>query len=270
MADEVLLKERQGHVGTLILNRPDKGNSLSVELLLKLIQALEEWAKDDGLRTLVITGTGDKAFCGGFDVRSIPTELPPKEAASAGAKGLNSLNPVEQLMDRVKNYPYPTIARLNGYAMGAGFNLAMCCDLRIAADHARLGIPPAKLGLVYHPEGIKQVAEAIGMARAREVFFTGRLYGPEEVREMGLVHRMVPGSELAGVTSGLAEEISENAPLSLKGIKRILNLLGQRGVFSEAEKQETDWIMAQAFLSADLKEGQLAFIQKRKPKFQGR
>src|SRR4030042_2053096 len=118
MADEVLRKERQGRVGTLILNRPDKGNSLSVELLLKLIQALQEWAGDDTIRTLVITGTGDKAFCGGFDVRSIPTELPPQEEASAGAKGLKSPNPVEQLLDQVKNYPYPTIAMLNGYEIG--------------------------------------------------------------------------------------------------------------------------------------------------------
>jgi len=270
MADEVLLKERQGHVGTLILNRPDKGNSLSVELLLKLIQALEEWAGDDGLRTLVITGTGDKAFCGGFDVRSIPTQLPPKEAASVGAKGLKSPNPVEQLLERVKNYPYPTIAMLNGYALGAGFNLAMCCDLRIATGHARMGIPPAKLGLVYHPEGIQQVAEAIGMARAREVFFTGRLYGPEEVREMGLVHHMVPAAELTGFTYGLAEEISENAPLSLKGIKQILNLLGKSPVLSERDRQAAELIVVQSFLSEDLKEGQRAFIQKRKPKFQGR
>src|SRR4030042_7170919 len=112
MADEVLRKERHGRVGTLLLNRPDKGNSLSVELLLKLIQALEEWAGDDTIRTLVLTGTGDKAFCGGFGVRSIPTELPPKEEASAE----KSPNPVEQLMDRVKHYPYPTIAMLNGYA----------------------------------------------------------------------------------------------------------------------------------------------------------
>jgi len=270
MADEVLRKERQGRVGTLILNRPDKGNSLSVELLLKLIQALQEWAGDDTIRTLVITGTGDKAFCGGFDVRSIPTELPPQEEASAGAKGLKSPNPVEQLLDQVKNYPYPTIAMLNGYALGAGFNLAMCCDLRIAADHVRMGIPPAKLGLVYHPEGIKQVVEAVGMARAREVFFTGRLYAPEDVREMGLVHQMVPGSELAGVTYGLAEEISENAPLSLKGIKQILNLFGKSLGLSERDRQAAELIVAGSFLSEDLKEGQLAFIQKRKPDFKGR
>jgi len=270
MADEVLLKERKGQVGTLILNRPDQGNSLSVELLLKLIQSLEEWAGDDTLRTLVITGKGDKAFCGGFDVRAIPTALPPKEEKTGKTQGLQAQNPVAQLMDRVKNYPYPTIAMLNGYAMGAGFNLAMCCDLRLAADDVRMGIPPAKLGLVYHPEGIKQVVEAVGMARAREVFFTGRIYGPEQVKEMGLVHHLLPRAELSGATFRLAEEISENAPLSLKGIKKILNMFGDGLVLSEADRQEAELIMVRSFLSEDLKEGQLAFIQKRKPDFKGR
>ena len=265
MANDVLLKDIKGNVGTLTFNRPQKRNSLTVEMLLQLVKTLEEWARDDSIRVVVITGIGDKAFCAGFDVLSIPTEITPEMAES-----LKGTHPVEKALNTVKNYPYPTIAMLNGYAMGAGFNMTMCCDIRIGADDVRMGIPPAKLGLVYHPEGVKQVVEALGMARAREVFFTGRLYSAEDVVKMGLIHQSVPKSELADVTYALAEEIAENAPLSLKGIKRILNMLGDSMTLSEENIKEAALIIAQSFNSEDIKEGQLAFIQKRKPVFKGK
>lgn len=265
MENGVLLAERKDNIGTLILNRPEKRNSLSVEMLLKLIETLEKWAADEDIRAVVITGSGDRAFCAGFDVLSIPTEVS-KETAELLKKG----HPVEQAMNAVKNFPWPTIAMLNGYAMGAGFNLPMCCDIRIAADDVRMGIPPARLGLVYHPEGIKQVIEAIGFARAREVFFTGRLYDPQDVREMGLVHHMVERDKLSEYTYNLAAEIAENAPLSLKGIKRILNMLGGSMKLKENDMNEAAMLIAQAINSEDLKEGQAAFVQKRKPVFKGR
>jgi len=270
MGEEVLLKERRGLVGTLTLNRPEKGNSISVELMFKLIQALEEWAREDDIRTLVVTGAGGKAFCSGFDVEAIPTDLPAKDKETTDAINLTIQNPLEHLMDLLNDYPYPTIAMLNGNAIGAGFNLAMCCDLRIAAGHVRMGIPPAKLGLVYHPEGIRQVAEAIGMARAREVFFTGRLYDPVDVKAMGLVHKTVTAAELPGAVATLAEEIAENAPLSLKGIKKIFSMYGRGLDFREDDLRQAELIMAQAFVSEDLKEGRRAFLEKRKPHFKGR
>ncbi len=265
MEKNLLLKEIKGHVGTLVFNRPEKRNALTVDMLLDLAGTLDEWAKDDSIRVVVITGAGDKAFCGGFDVLSIPTELKAEDR-----KALQTHNAVERALSSVKGYPYPTIAMLNGYAMGAGFNIAMCCDIRVAADHVRMGMPPARLGLVYHPEGVKQVVEAIGMARAREVFFTGRLYGAEDVRKMGLVHHMVQRAELESFTYNLAQEISENAPLSLKGIKRILNMLSESLRLSDDQMNEAALLVAQAFMSEDLKEGQTAFIQKRKPEFKGK
>jgi enoyl-CoA hydratase len=270
MGPEVLLRERKGLVGWLTLNRPEKGNSLSLDLLFALLKALEEWAADDGIRALVIRGAGDKAFCAGFDVRSIPTGPIPASGMTPEMKAFEHHNPVELLMNRLHDFPYPTIAMLNGLAIGAGFNLAICCDLRLAGDHVRMGIPPARLGLVYHAEGLKQVAEALGMARAREVFFTGRLYAPAEVLAMGLVHQMVPRAELEALTATLAQEISANAPLSLKGIKRILNLLAANPAWGNQEKQEAAAIVTQSFLSEDAREGQLAFLQKRKPEFKGR
>jgi len=270
MAGDILLRERKGKVGVLVLNRPEKANALSLELISELTKALEQWSKDEGIRVLVLRGSGTRAFCAGFDIPSIPADFEEEDNRKKILKSINSRMPLPELMVGLKNYPYPTIAMLNGVAVGAGFNLAMCCDLRIASDQVQMGITPARLGLVYFPEGIKQVVEALGTARAREVFFTGAIYGPAEVKNMGLVHQMVPVSELENATFQLAEQIAENAPLSLKGMKKILNMLESGMSLSESERREAESLMANSFCSKELKEGIQAFLQKRKPKFDGR
>jgi enoyl-CoA hydratase len=131
-------------------------------------------------------------------------------------------------------------------------------------------MPPAKLGLVYHPEGIRQFIEVVGMARTREIFFTGRTYKGKDALEMGLVDRLVPDFELASVAYGIAEDIASNAPLSLKGTKRILGMFRQRMRLVEDQMKEAEALINEAFNSNDLKEGQIAFFEKRKPRFTGR
>ena len=262
--DEILLRERRGHVGTLLFNRPEKRNSLSVELLISLYDALQEWADDPAIRVVVFTGAGDKAFSSGFDVLSIPTQMTP-ETEELLRKG----NPVEMALTSVKNFPCPTIAMLNGYAFGAGCNLAINCDIRVGADDIRMGMPPAKIGLVYHPEGLKQFVDVLGMAGTREIFFTGRSYSGAQLKDMGFVDYLVPRSELHRTTYSLAEEIAANAPLSLRGTKKILTMLGRSWPLSEENLKEAERIIKESFNSKDMKEGQTAFLEKRIPQFKG-
>jgi enoyl-CoA hydratase/carnithine racemase len=260
-----LLTEKRGRIGVLSFNRPERRNALSPRLLIGLHETLEGWAREDEIRTVVITGSGEKAFSSGYDILAIPTDATPETASR-----LRDGNPLQLGLESVKNFPYPTIAMLNGHCFGGAVHLALCCDLRVGADDIAVGVPPARLGVVYPHEGIAQVAQVLGMARAREVFFTGRSYRGEALREIGLVDRLVPRSDLETTTYGLAEEIASNAPLSLKGMKRILNLIEASAPLSGEARREAEALFAAALQSDDAKEGQKAFIEKRRPSFVGR
>ncbi len=259
-----LVTEQKDGVGTLIIHRPERRNALSPDLLMQLHLALEEWAREESVRVVVVTGSGDKAFSSGYDILATPTGL-----VGVGEKILKEDNPLELAFNSLRNYPYPTIAMMNGSAFGAGLNLAVCCDMRIGADDIKAGMPPAKLGVIYPPDGLKLFVEVLGMARTKEIFFSGRVFRGAEVREMGLVDRLVKREDLESLTYALAREISENAPLALKGIKRILNQLGNGFTLNDGERREAEEMMSRAFDSKDLKEGQAAFMEKRKPRFVG-
>jgi len=263
--EEPLLITRKNNVVTLTLNRPEKKNSLSLELVNILLKTLEELAADDNVRALVIRGSGDKAFCSGFDIRSLPT----KTNENVKDK-LKTLNPVEALFKAVINYPWPVIAMINGVAFGAGCELAICCDIRIGITQARMGMPPAKLGIVYPWKGLQRFIRITGLKTTRELFFTGRTYQGQRLQELGLLDYLISADELESFTVQMAEEIAANAPLAIRGTKRVLNLLLQSDVLDESSIAEAESITEAAFLSEDLKEGQLAFIEKRKPIFKGK
>ncbi|MBW2409505.1 MAG: enoyl-CoA hydratase/isomerase family protein [Deltaproteobacteria bacterium] len=265
MENKELLTERENGVCTLALNRPEKKNSLSPQLVTQLLQALEEMAGDDSVRAIVIRGVGDKAFCAGYDIRSIPTS----ESGDVG-KELEKVSPVESLFDCIYNYPYPVIAMLNGYAFGAGCEMAICCDIRIGTDDIRMGMPPAKLGLVYHWTGLQRFIQTIGLKNTKELFFTGRFFKGPRLKEIGLVDYLLPPAGLEEFVYQMAREIAANAPLAVKGTKRVINLLLQSAAMDQSAVAEAEAIALEAFGSEDLREGQLAFLEKRKPVFKGK
>lgn len=265
MTQEPLLIEKKDNVVTLTLNRPAKRNSLSLELVNILLETLDDLAADDGVRTLVIRGAGDKAFCAGFDIGSLPTNH-----GEGAADRLKALGQVEALFKAVVNFPYPVLALINGAAFGAGCELAICCDIRIGVEKARMGMPPAKLGIVYPWRGLQRFIQTIGLQSTREMFFSGRTYIGKQLRELGLLDYQVVAGDAELFTYQMATEIAANAPLALKGTKRVINLLMQSGALDKRSQAEADSMAKAAFLSEDLQEGRSAFFQKRRPKFTGK
>jgi enoyl-CoA hydratase/carnithine racemase len=260
--NKLLLTERNKNVCTLILNRPQKKNSLSPELVETLLDTFEELVRDDSVRAVVIRGFGDQAFCSGYDIRSLPTQH-----SDDVHEKLKTLNPVETLFSKIINYPFPVIAMINGVAFGAGCELSVCCDIRIGEEHIRMGMPPAKLGLVYPWAGLQRFIRVLGLKSTREIFYTGRTYEGKRLKELGLVDYLLPAKDLETFTYQMAAEIAANAPLAVKGTKRILNLLLNSSQPPEHCQKEAESITEAAFLSEDFKEGRLAFLEKRKPKF---
>ena len=255
MNQKLLLVQKKNNVCTLALNRPEKQNSLSIELIELLESALKELAQDDAVRTVILRGTGDKAFCSGFDIGSLPI-------SSKGDlnERLKTLDPVDSLLQSLVSFPIPIIAMLNGFAFGLGCELAICCDLRIGAEDIRMGMPPAKLGLVYPWTGLQRFIQSIGLQSAKEM----------RIKELGLVDYFVPRGKLEEFTYNLAEEIAGNAPLALKGTKKIMNLLLRSNQLDAIQIKEAQSLFKEALFSDDMQEGQAAFLEKRKPLFKGK
>jgi len=259
--DESLIVRRQGRVCTFIINRPDKLNSVTPEVMARLTDGLSALGEDDEVRAVVLRGAGTGAFSAGFDIGRIGGL--PQEAGPPG-------NPLERGLEAIASYPYPVIAMVYGYALGGGCHLAAACDLCLAADTAVFAMTPARLGLVYPIEGFRFFVSRLGPAYAKELFLTARQIQAQRAMEMGLVHQVVPEAELEATVYALAQELAEeNAPLAVKGSKLIINRLAA-GPLTEAEEQEFRAWMAHAFASEDAKEARAAFKAKRKPQFQGR
>ena len=254
--------ERVGDVGVALIDRPERRNALDAELCEELTALLID---DAELGAVVIGGTGDKAFCAGAD-------LGRRAADTAGGLehgGADTFRPAfEVLLDTIVSYRAPVVAAVNGAALGAGMQLAVACDLRVVAPHAKFGIPAGRLGVMLSASNIQRLAILVGQAAARDVLLTARLLDVDEAERVGLVQRRA--LDAVSEAKDLAQEIAALAPLSVRGHKRALGLVSTSGKLSDADRALINEIEAGAFESDDLQEGLAAFGEKRSPNFKGR
>ncbi len=253
--------EDRGHVRVLTIDNPGKRNALDYGSLAELTAACAR-AAADRVRCLVLRGAGDQAFSSGFDIAAMEGDGPGGDRPDLAT---------ERAMEAVEAVPCPTVAFVNGAAFGAGCELAVTCDLRIASQGAKLGMPPAKLGVVYAAAGVRRFLTLVGPAHARELFFTGRSVDAARALAIGLVDRVAPPADAEAAALALAEEIAGTAPIAVQGMKRILRLLEaahERGL-TEAERDEISALRSRAFDSADLREGRAAWAGRRPPRFRG-
>ncbi len=260
-ASQRVRSEERGLARVLVIDNPAKHNALDFRALEELEAACATAARD-GVRCLVLRGAGAEAFSSGFDIA---------EMALTSRRGERPDEAVERVADALAALPCPTLAYLNGFAFGGGFELAITCDLRVARAGVKLSMTPAKLGVVYPEGGLRRFADLVGAARTREMFFTGRAIDAETALAWGLVNRVAPAASAEGDALALASEIASNAPLAVRGMKRILRLLESthERTLSGAEREEISELRRRAFESADLKEGRRAFQERRPPRFRG-
>jgi enoyl-CoA hydratase len=255
-----IIARKEGAVGWLIFNNPERRNAVSVDMWEAIPGVLSQYEADPEVRVIVLSGAGDKAFVSGADISQFE-----KERSSADA-----VQRYEELAEgaaaRLQGCDKPMIAMIRGYCLGGGLNIAVLCDLRIAADDARFGIPAAKMGLGYRASSMKNLVEVVGAPNAREIMLTARQFTAAEAREMGLVNQVVPAADLEKTIAEYTQTISGNAPLTMRTAKRIIREIGR--VDYDAAKCRA-WAK-ECFESEDYKEGRKAFMEKRKPVFTGK
>ncbi len=265
LADGKLLIDEPGEgIVRLTISNPAKRNALDHPILDAITAKLAELsAEDSSARCLVITGANGM-FSAGYDIGEIPAEQFEERAERLVA------HPFTEAIDALEAFPYPTLAMLPGYTIGGGLELALSCDLRVALDGIKLGMPPAKLGLVYSHTGLRRFIDAIGAARTRELFLLGRYVDAPTALQWGLVNRLAIGEQLEPLTLELAAELAGNAPLSQKGNKRVIAaLLSAEGELVSEVEQELIELRRASFASQDMREGMRAFAEKRAPRWLG-
>ena len=258
MTDKLQLDEPAEGVVRLTISNPERRGALDHELL----DALADHARTLEARCLVIRGSGS-VFSAGYDLGNLEgTEF--EESAERLVA-----HPFHDAIEALEAYAYPVLGEINGHAIGGGLELALTCDIRLAARSARFAMPPAKLGLIYSHTGLRKFLDACGPANTAELFHVGETVDAERARAMGLVNRVVDPEELSERVLEMAGQIAANAPLSLAGNKRIIRTLRSQPLPGAVERELID-LRESCFGSDDFREGVRAFAEKRKPRWQGR
>ena len=260
---EKLLLQKDGPIGWIIFNQPEKRNAVSQEMWQAMPEYVADLSADDAIRVVILRGAGEQAFVAGADIsqfkdrrRNAADEEEYRRISGAGQQSLANLRK-------------PLLAMIHGFCIGGGVSIAITCDIRIAADDARFGIPAARLGLGYHYHGMEKLMSLIGPAHTKELFFTARTdFSAPDALRMGLVNQVVPKADLERFTRDYAMMMSRNAPLTLRSAKASVDQL----VRPEERRDYAmlDRLIKDCFDSQDYQEGVKAFSEKRRPQFQGR
>lgn len=258
MGFESILLEKEGQLGIISINRPEVRNALDGKTVKEIEQAIEMLEQDEEVGVIVFTGVGEKSFAAGADIKV----LREKQALDALVPGMSATYRL------IENCQKPTIAAINGYALGGGCELAMACDIRIAADHAKLGLPELNLSIIPGAGGTQRLSRLIGKGRAMDLILTGDMISAEKAERIGLVSEVVPAGELRQAVREKAEKILSKGPLAVRLAKLSIN----RGLELDMDTALMMEKLAQAILfgSEDKNEGTQAFIEKRSPQFKGR
>ena len=257
--EQVVLKNIDGHVATLTINRPDKLNALNIATRSRMVEELNDLAANDDVRVVIVTGAGEKSFVAGADI--------------AEFEGRSPVDQFRVMTDSsmflaVDQFPKPIIAAINGFCLGGGCELALACDIRIASEKAKLGQPEINLGLLPGGGGTQRLPRLVGMGAALKMLYTGDFIRADEAHRIGLVDEVVPPDQLEARAKELANTIASKSPVALRLIKQAVRT-SARTSLDEGLKQEVT-LFSLAFASEDKKEGVDAFLNKRQPTFTGR
>jgi enoyl-CoA hydratase/carnithine racemase len=250
-------------VARLTISNPERRNALDHEILDAIAEALPRLSRGIETRCVLITGA-PPVFSAGYDIAGIPEETFERDAEALVA------HPFHGAMEAIAHHPWPTVAAINGHCLGGGLELAVTCDLRLCAAGAKLGMPPAKLGLIYGHTGLRRFLDTIGLARTKELFMTGRNYDATRAERLDLVNEVVSDERLEAESVALAAAIAANAPLSVRGNKQAIDLLNACPSLTEQQEAGLIALRESGFASEDFREGIRAFGEKRRPEWTGR
>ena len=247
----------------ITISNPERRNALDHEILDTLAETLPRLDSGIENRCVLITGA-PPVFSAGYDIGSIPEQTFERDAESLVA------HPFHAAMEALSAHPWPTVAMINGHCLGGGLELAVTCDMRICAEGAKMGMPPAKLGLIYGHTGLRKFLDTVGLPRTKELFLTGRNVEAARAEEIGLVHQVFADGDLESAGVELAAAIAANAPLSMRGNKKAIEVLNANPVLTAGQEAELVALRESCFGSDDFREGIQAFAEKRRPRWTGK